>query len=142
MAHTITIKYTAPVAPVEGVVSPICRCFHPAACAADHPCMEGTYYDTNVEGWGKATTLEQFISQQVAHPGLVAATKQAMLKGEYTIAEANEAIVLEIHEVADALKAEGFTFVVDGETLGEEKSEEVESDPDASGEEGETGEGN
>ncbi|MBP3678336.1 MAG: hypothetical protein J6I97_08340 [Agathobacter sp.] len=135
MAHKITIKYTAPVAPNVAAVSPICRCFYPAACAADHPCMEGTYYDTNVEGWGEATKLEQFMAQQVAHPGLVAATKQAIAKGEYTIEEADEAVTLYIHEVAPALKDQGFTFVVDGVTLGEEES-------DSESEENEGTEGN
>ena len=120
MANTIRIKYTAPVAPNVAAVTPICRYFFPAGCAADHPSMEGTYYDTNVQGWGEATALDQFMSQMVAHPGLVAAVKQAVANGEYTMEEVNEAVKLYICEVAPALADQGFTFEVNGVVLGAE----------------------
>ena len=119
MANTIKIKYTAPVAPNAQAVTPICRYFYPAGCAADHPCMEGTYYDTNVQGWGEATALDQFMAQMVAHPGLVAAVKQAVANGEYTMEDVNEAVKLYIYEVAPALAEQGFTFEVNGTVLGE-----------------------
>lgn len=113
---TITIKYTAPVAPTTQVVAPICRCFYPANCAADHPNVAGTYYDTNVEGWGEGTSLEEFIAKSVHHPGLCAALKQAVYNDahEYTINEADEKTKLYIYEVAGCLKTQGFTFLVDG----------------------------
>lgn len=114
MAHTITIKYTAPVAPNAQAVSPICRVFAPQACAADHPKMEGTYYDTNVEGWGEGTTLEQFMAQQVSHPGLNAAVRKAVRDGEYTMTDADEKTMLYMEEVAPALKSQGFEIIIDG----------------------------
>lgn len=113
MAHTITIKFTAPVEPVQGTVSEICRMFRPQPCAADHPCMEGTYYDTNVYGKGElVTSFEQYIAQQVAHPGLVAALKKAMRDGEYVIEDADEKTALYADELKSALVDQGFTIEV------------------------------
>lgn len=112
--HVITITFAAPVAPVHGAIAPICRMFQPQGCAADHPNMEGTYYDTNVDGRGDlVTSFDQYIEQQVAHPGLVAALKQAVRTGEYTIKEADEKAALYAAELSPALKDQGFTIVVD-----------------------------
>lgn len=120
MANSIRIKYTAPVAPNAKAVAPICRTFAPQACAADHAAMAGTYYDTNVAGWGEGTTLEQFMAQQVAYPGLNAAIRKAVNDGEYVIKNADEKTVLYMGEVAKALKSQGFTITI------EEEEEEVE----------------
>lgn len=118
MAHKIIIKYTAPVAPNAQAVAPICRCFYPSNCAADHPSMAGTYYDTNVEGWGEGTSLEEFMQNSVAHPGLVAALKLAVREGQATFNEADDKAMLYIKEVENELASQGFTFVIDGEDAG------------------------
>lgn len=111
MAHVITIKFTAPVAPAVAAVSPICRMYQPQGCAADHPCMEGTYYDTNVDGRGDlVTSYEQYIAQQVAHPGLVAALKKAVRDGEYVIEDADEKTALYADELKSALADQGFAI--------------------------------
>lgn len=108
----ITITYTAPVAPAAQSVSPICRMFTPDGCAADHPNMAGTYYDTNVDGWGEGTPLAAFMAQMVAHPGLLAAVKQAIQKGTYVLENADDKTVLYVNEVGPALVEEGLTFEV------------------------------
>lgn len=113
MAYTITIQFTAPTEVVGAAVSPICRVFQPEGCAADHPCMAGTYYDTNVGGRGDlAVTYEQYINQQVAHPGLVAALKKAVRDGEYVIEDADEKAALYAEELTTALADQGFTISV------------------------------
>lgn len=126
MAHTITIKYTGVVAPVATPAAPICPVMQPTNCAADMPAFDGTYYDTNVEGWGAGTSLEQFIAQQVAHPGLVAALKKAVRDGEYTIEDADEKTMLYLDEVAEAIADQG--FVVDIKKKVEPKTSEVSVD--------------
>lgn len=123
MAHTITIKYTALVAPNVAAVNPICRCFFPSNCAADNAAVAGTYYDTNVEGWGEGTKLDKFMQQVVAHPGLVAAIRKAVRDGEYTITDADEKTALYMEEVAPSLADQGFTITVDGGAQSEAAAE-------------------
>ena len=112
MAHTITITYTRPVAPAINPVAPICRVMMPNNCAADMPAFDGTYYDTNVEGWGEGTALESFMNSVVAHPGLVAAVRKAIADGTYTIADATSEDALYAGEVAKALKDQGITIAI------------------------------
>lgn len=106
--HTITIKYTRVAAPVVNPVAPICPVMQPTNAAADMPAFEGTYYDTNVEGWGEGTTLGAFMNQMVAHPGLVAALRKAVRDGEYTIEDADEKTMLYLEEVKSAVAENGF----------------------------------
>ena len=113
MAHTITIKYTRVVAPAVNPVAPICPVMMPTNAAADMKAFEGTYYDTNVAGWGEGTALEAFMSNVVAHPGLVAAVRKAIADGTYTITDATEADALYAGEWAKALADQGITVVVD-----------------------------
>lgn len=108
MAHTITIKYTSAVAPVVNPVAPICPVMMPTNAAADMKAFEGTYYDTNVEGWGKGTPLGAFMNQMVAYPGLVAALRKAVRDGEYVMEDADEKTMLYLEEVAPALADNGF----------------------------------
>lgn len=113
MAHIIKIKYTAVSAPVAQAVAPICRCFAPQACAADHASMAGTYYDTNVAGWGEGTALEQFMAQMVAFPGLNAAIRKAITDGEYTMNDADEKTMLYMNEVKSALAEQGIEITIE-----------------------------
>lgn len=110
MAKQITITYTAVTAPVENSTN-ICAIFVPTNAAADAAAFAGTYYDTNVYGYGEATTLEAFMSQMVAHPGLIAAFRKAINDGTYTFqAEDKEALYL--GEVAPAVADQGIKIVI------------------------------
>ena len=108
----VTITFTAPEAPVAQPVDQICSVFLPTNAAADNAAFDGTYYDTNVYGWTVAETLEQFMKDSVAHPGLIAALRKAIADGTYTF-EADEKEALYIGEVAPALADQGFTFEVE-----------------------------
>ena len=109
----ITITYTAPVQFVnDGATQQIFGVWNPAATASDNAVFEGTYYDTNVWDKGEfpyATTLEAFLAAQVAHPGLIAALRQAVKAGSYTWV-ATDADALYVEELAPALADQGFTF--------------------------------
>lgn len=107
---TITITYSAVTAPSTENVSPICRIFSPDNAAADEAVFDGTYYDTNVDGWGIGTTLAQFMSEMVAHPGLIAAIREAIREGSYVISDASDSDVLYMKECAPALASEGITI--------------------------------
>lgn len=110
MAHKITIKYVAPVMDEARKCATICRMFHPAECYADMEVMEAR--NTNVPGMGgPVMPILEYLAAQVAHPGLIAACKQAVKDGEYVIEEADEKVYLYCKEVENALAAEGFTFV-------------------------------
>lgn len=111
MAKTITITYTAITAPAVNAVQQICDVYYPANNASRNPAFDDTYYDTNVEGFGEATTLEAFMAQMVAHPGLVAALRAAIRDGSYTY-EGTEEDALYIAELTPALAPQGFTFKV------------------------------
>lgn len=111
MAKTITITYTAITAPAANAVQQICDVYYPANNASRNPAFDDTYYDTNVEGFGEATTLEAFMAQMVAHPGLVAALRAAIKDGSYTY-EGTDKDALYIGELKDALASQGFTFAV------------------------------
>lgn len=111
MAKTITITYTAIAAPAVNAVQQICDVYYPANNASRNPAFDGTYYDTNVEGFGEATTLEAFMAEMVAHPGLVAALRAAIKDGSYTY-EGTDKDALYIGELESALAPQGFTFEV------------------------------
>lgn len=113
MAHVITIKYEAPAAISTQAADPICRVFNPTNCAADNSAFVGSYYDTNVDGWGEGTSIASFIAQADAHPGIVAAIKQAMKNGECTIDDATSKDVLYMNEIADSLADQGITITID-----------------------------
>jgi len=106
---TITITYTAPVDASVAPAAQICATFVPTNAAADAQAFDGTYYDTNVGGFGDAMSLEAFFNAQVAHPGLIAALRAAMRAGSYAW-EATDADVQYVGEIAPALASQGFTF--------------------------------
>ena len=110
---TITITYTAPVQFVnDSDTQQIFSVWNPAATASDNAVFEGSYYDTNKWDNGEfpyATTLQQFLDSQVAHPGLIAALRAAVRAGSYDW-EATDADALYVEELAPALKDQGFTF--------------------------------
>ena len=106
---TITITYTKPVDAAVVPVSQICATFQPTNAACDNPAFDGTYYDTNVAGFGELMDAETFFMQQVAHPGLIAALRAAMRAGSYDW-EATDADVQYVGEIAPALKDQGFEF--------------------------------
>ena len=111
---TITITYTAPVQFAnDSATQQIFGVWNPATTASDNDKFEGTYYDTNVWDNGEfpyATTLQEFLDAQVAHPGLIAALRAAMRAGSYDW-EATDADALYVEELAPALADQGFTFV-------------------------------
>ena len=110
---TITITYTAPVQfASDSATQQIFGVWNPANTASDNAQFEGTYYDTNVWDNGEfpyATSLQAFLDKQVAHPGLIAALRQAVKSGSYDW-ETTDDMVLYADELADALKDQGFTL--------------------------------
>lgn len=111
MAHSIVIKYE-PVVPVDRdkMCAQICALFYPNNAAADLKVFEGTYYDTNVSGWGEATSLQSFMSQMVAYPQLNVYLRKAIRDGEYQFETNDEKLYLFLEECAPALSDQGFTF--------------------------------
>lgn len=112
MAKTITITYEAIAAPSTDIAQQICDVFYTNNNASRNAAYDGTYYDTNVDGFGEATTLEAYMAQMVAHPGLVAALRYAIANGSYEYTEATEKDALYAAELAPALKDQGFTIEV------------------------------
>lgn len=108
---TITITYTKPVDASVVPAAQICATYVPSNAAADWTTggIPGSYYDTNVEGYGHGMTPEEFFNSQVAHPGLIAALRAAMRAGTYDW-EATDADVQYVGEIAPALKDQGFEF--------------------------------
>lgn len=115
-SYKITITYQAVSAPAVDAANPICRLFAPNNSASDNAAFAGTYYDTNVEGWGEGTDLDTFMKQMVAHPGLVAAVRKAIKDGSFVMTGAKTADALYAGEVAGALKEQGITITVVEET--------------------------
>lgn len=109
---TIKIVYTAIAAPNTDAVAQICATYLPTNAAADYAAFDGTYYDTNVAGFGEGMTTEQFFKNSVAHPGLIAALKRAIEDGEYEFETENEAMIMYLEEVADAVADQGFEITV------------------------------
>ncbi len=129
---TITITYT-PVAQFakDTATQQIFGVWNPAATASDNPVFydeeagKPTYYQTNVWDNGEfqyAETLEEFLAEQVAHPGLIAALRTAVrnyaaakekdpkaTSGTYDW-EATAEDALYVEELAGALKDQGFEF--------------------------------
>jgi len=108
----ITIKYTAISAPAADAVAQICATFVPTNAAADLPAFEGTYYDTNVAGFGESMALEAFFQASVAHPGLILALKNAVKSGEYTFDTEDNDMIMYLEEVASAVASQGFEITV------------------------------
>lgn len=109
---TITITYTKPV---DASVSPkneICATFVPKNAAADNAAFDGTYYDTNVPGYGAGMGAEEFFFAQIAHPGLVAALRAAMRaeSHSYDWTCTDDEALYAIQEVGPALAGQGFAI--------------------------------
>lgn len=110
---TITITYTKPVDASVVPAAQICATYVPSNAAADWTTggIPGSYYDTNVDGYGHGMTPEEFFNSQVAHPGLIAALRAAMRLAPSSYSwEATDADVQYVGEIAPALKDQGFTF--------------------------------
>ena len=117
---TITITYTpAKTFVTDAATQQIFGVWNPATTASDNPVFADTYYQTNVWDNGEfpyATSLEKFLADQVAHPGLIAALRTAVrsydaAKGTGTYewdASADDALYIE--ELSGALADQGFTF--------------------------------
>ena len=117
---TITITFTPAVKfESDAAVQQIFGVWSPANTASDNPVFDGTYYQTNVWDNGEfpyETSLEAFMAQQVAHPGLIAALRAAVRAydentgtGVYEWA-ATDDDALYVEELAGALADQGFTF--------------------------------
>ena len=126
---TITITYT-PAVPFKSDVATqqIFGVWNPATTASDNVAFKDTYYQTNVWDNGEfayATSLEKFLADQVAHPGLIAALRAAVKaydeaegKGVYNW-EATDADVLYVEELNPALADQGFELVAgEGSSVG------------------------
>ena len=110
---SITITYSAITAPANEVGAQICAIYLPTNAAADLAPFEGTYYDTNVAGFGEGMSIEKFYADSVAHPGLIAALKRAVADGEYVFETEDEATIQYLEEVANAVASQGFTISVE-----------------------------
>lgn len=110
--RTVVISFTTPKRTVAEPVAQICSMYYPDNAAADLPVFKGTYYDTNVPGWGIGTTLDQFICQQVAHPGLIAALRKAVRDSRYEFTTDDERAILYLEECAPALASQGFKIEI------------------------------
>ena len=119
----IKIVYTAVPAPAVDASAQISRTFVPTNCAADMKAFAGTYYDTNVDGFGEGVSAEDFIKGSIAHPGLVLALKQAMLSGSYEFDCTDEKTIMYMQEVAPALVDQGFKITVGEAAAAEAKTE-------------------
>ena len=117
---TITITYTpATKFASDAAVQQIFATWDPSKTASDNAVFAGKYYQTNKWDNGEfpyATSLETFMAQQVAHPGLIAALRAAVRNydadegtGVYEWA-ATDADALYIEEISPALADQGFTF--------------------------------
>lgn len=123
---TITITYTPAVPFVnDAATQQIFAVWNPALTASDNDAFDGTYYQTNVWDNGEfayAKSLETFLAQQVAHPGLIAALRTAVRQyeaakekdktatsGTYDW-EATDEDALYVEELKGALKDQGFEF--------------------------------
>lgn len=112
---TITIAYTAVTAPANQVGAQICSTYLPTNAAADLAPFDGTYYDTNVQGFGEVMPVAKFYADSVAHPGVVLALKLAVEKGSYEFETTEAKEIAYFEELADALASQGFTITVDKE---------------------------
>ena len=110
----IKITYTAISAPTTEVGAQICGTYVPTNAAADLPVFEGTYYDTNVAGFGEGLAVEKFFADSVAHPGLIAALKLAIANGEYEFDTEDEKLIMYLEEIVatGAVADQGFEIVV------------------------------
>lgn len=108
----VTITYTAISAPTVDTAASICGVFSPANAASDLAAFDGTYYDTNVAGFGEGMSVEAFIKGSVAHPGLVLALKNAVKDGSYAFETTDEQYIEYLNEVADAVADQGFKIEV------------------------------
>ena len=112
---TINITYVKPTPAADLTpTQQICATFQPTNAACDNTVFNGTYYDTNVAGYGDAMSVEAFWNAQIAHPGLIAALRAAMRaeEGTYSWNDAPADEVLYIEEIEPALAEQGFTFAV------------------------------
>ena len=125
---TITITYTPATGfKTDSATQQIFGVWNPATTASDNVKFADTYYQTNKWDNGEfpyATTLEQFLADQVAHPGLIAALRAAVRaydeetgKGIY-VWTASDDDALYVEELEGALKEQGFELVA-GEGSGE-----------------------
>jgi len=111
---TIKIVYTAISAPTADLAAQIPATFVPTNAAADLAPFEGTYYDTNVAGFGEGMEAEKFFAGSIAHPGLIAAMKLAVANGEYTMETEDEDTILYIEEIiaTKAVADQGFEITL------------------------------
>lgn len=110
MAYKIAITYKAPAKQEQHDVASICALFMPTSAACDMDAFDGTYYDTNIQGYGFGSELDDFLAMQVSHPGLVAAMKQAAKDGLFEMETLDPSMKTMVLELNTALAAEGFKF--------------------------------
>lgn len=110
---TVKIVYSAIAAPTADAVNQICATFVPTNAAADNAVFEGTYYDTNVAGFGEGMAVAKFFQDSIAHPGLIAALKRAVKDGEYEFDTDDNDTIMYLEEVAPAVADQGFEITVE-----------------------------
>lgn len=127
---SITIKYTALEAPVEGKVEQIPAFFLPTNSYVDTEIYEGTIWDTNVEGWGTWEGYVAHLEKISAAPNVLILFKAAARDGEITFEEDDPKQVEYIKEIGLALAAYGFEVSDGSESEGEDEPEpEPEPEP-------------
>lgn len=110
---SIKITFVAKTETEARPVAEIFRRFVPDNAAADLSVFDGTYYDTNVGGTGaEPLSLEAFLANNIAHPGLILALKLAMENGSYEFETEDAKDIMYYEEVAKALVDQGFTITV------------------------------
>ena len=126
---SITIKYTAPEAPVEADVKQICAFFLPTNSYVDTEPYEGTIWDTNVEGWGTWEGFVAHLEKISAAPNVLILFKAAARDGEITFDEEDPKQIEYIKEIGLELAAYGFE-VSDGSNSEGETEPEPEPEPE------------
>ena len=106
---SITIKYTAPEAPVAGQVAPICSLMLPNGSYVDLDVYDGTVWDTNVYGIGDWEGLVEYLGKISHTPNILIMFKAAARDGEVTFEEEDYKMVEYLKELGAALAEFGFT---------------------------------
>ena len=114
---SITIKYTEPVAPVEGDVQQICALFVPTSSYVDGEPYEGTQWDTNVwDDFAGADDLIAYLDKISYAPNVLILFKAAVAAGEdgVTFEETDPKQVEYYKDLGKKLADFGFEVTVSG----------------------------
>lgn len=117
---SITIKYTAPEAPVEANVDQICAFFLPTNSYVDTEVYQDTIWDTNVDGFGTWEGFVAYLEKISAAPNVLILFKAAARDGEITFEENDPKQVEYIKEIGLELAPYGFEVSDGSESEGKD----------------------